>query len=181
MLEGYRPHALSVINDISQKYPGEVWERVKKYLGPPIDSRAYHIKEWLRGQGFFEEKEGTLATFTPDMVWSWVDEDVENRAWYLATFVPKVLFRQETRICWARELLVKYGDRESVQNNLMANFSSEGWSGPASLHYQQKKDGLLEFKEKEDNQNVKHWIDRFVIGLDKQIEHEKINEERRGF
>ncbi len=181
VLEGYRSHTLSVINDISQKYPGEVWERVKKYLGPPIDSRAYHIKEWLRGQGFFEEKEGTLATFTPDMVWQWVDGDVENRAWYLATFVPKILFRQEGRTCWARELLVKYGDRENVQNNLMANFSSEGWSGPASLHYQQKRDGLLEFREKEDNENVKRWIDRFVIGLDKQIEHEKIVEERRGF
>ncbi len=181
VLEGYRSHAISVINAISQKYPGEVWQRVKKYLGPPIDSRAYHIKEWLRGEGFFEEKEGTLATFTPNMVWEWVDEDKEKRAWYLASFVPKVLFRQEGRTCWARELLVRYGEREDVQNNLMANFSSEGWSGPASEHYQQKKEGLLAFKEKEDNENVNRWIDRFVIGLDKQIAHEKIREERDGF
>jgi|GEM_PF-430584 len=181
ILEGYRSHALSVINAISQKYAREVWQLVKKYLGPPIDARAYHIKEWLRGEGFFEEKEGTLTSFTPDMVWQWVDEDKEKRAWYLASFVPKVLFRQEGRICWAREVLVKYGDREDVQNELMSNFSSEGWSGPASQHYQQKKDGLLAFKDKEDNENVKRWIDRFVIGLDKQIEHEKIREERQGF
>lgn len=178
---GYQSHALSIINSISQKYPGEVWSRIKKYLGPPIDSRAYNIKEWLRSDGIFEEKEGSLATFNPDEVWKWVDEDVENRAWYLASFVPKVLFRQEGKTCWARELLVKFGNREDVQNSLIANFSSEGWTGPASQHYQQKRNGLLEFKEKEDNENVKQWIDRFANGLDKQIEHEKIIEERRGF
>jgi len=181
ILEGYHRSTDEVINQIARQQPKEVWERVAKYLGPPIDSRAFHIKSWLRGAGFFEEKEGTLSSLTPETIWQWVDQDVEKRAWYLATFVPKVLFRQEDRICWARELLVRYGDREDVQNNLMANFSSEGWTGPASQHYQQKKEGLLVFREKEDNATVQQWIDRFVIGLDKQIEQEKIMEERRGF
>lgn len=62
-----------------------------------------------------------------------------------------------------------------------ANFYTEGWSGPASLHYQQKKEQLLAFKEGEDNENVKRWLDEMIGSLDKQIEHEKIQEERRGF
>jgi len=33
----------------------------------------------------------------------------------------------------------------------------------------------------ENNENVKRWIDRFVISLNKQIEREKIMEERDGF
>lgn len=181
ILEGYYEGTHEVINLITKQHPREVWKHIAKYLGPPIDSRAYHIKEWLRSKGFFEEKEGALSLFTPKMVWQWVDQDIEKRAWYLATFVPKVLFRQEGRVCWAREVLVRYGEREDVQRNLMANFSSEGWSGPASLHYQKKKEGLLEFREKEDNANVKRWIDHFVIGLNKQIEREKIIEERREF
>ena len=76
---------------------------------------------------------------------------------------------------------MQYGNREDVQNSLYANFSSEGWSGPASLHYQQKRDGLLAFKEQETNENVRRWIDKFVISLNKQIEREKITEERDGF
>lgn len=181
ILEGYHRSTDEIINQIARQYPEKVWEKVAKYLGPPVDSRAFHIKSWLRGAGFFEEKEGTLSLLTPEMIWGWVDQDVEKRAWYLASFVPKILFRDKNRICWAREVLARYGGREDVQNNLMANFSSEGWTGPASAHYQQKKEDLIKFKENEDNTNVKQWITRFVVGLNQQIEREKIIEERKSF
>lgn len=181
ILEGYNRSTDEIINQIASQKPKEIWERVSKYLGPPIDSRAFHLKSWLRGRGLFEEQEGTLSSLAPEEIWQWVDQDVEKRAWYLASFVPKVLFRDEDRVCWAREVLVRYGIREDVQNNLIANFSSEGWSGPASAHYQQKKEDLLRFREDEDNDKVKQWIDRFVVGLNQQVEREKILEERRGF
>ena len=178
IIDGYRGDTHQVINAIANKYPGEVWKRVTKYLGPPIDARAFYIKDWLRGRGLFEEKEGSLTSFTKEMIWQWVDEDIDRRAWYLASFVPKVLFRSEDRICWAREVLIRYGDRKDVQSNLIANFSTEGWSGPASLHYENKKKNLLEFRESEDNANVKRWIDNYVSELDRMIEREKISEER---
>ena len=113
------------------------------------------------------------------MVWGWVDQDIEKQAWYLASFVPKVLFRQEDKICWAREVLVRYGNRKDVQSNLAANFSTEGWSGPASLHYQKKKEELLAFKKEENNPNVIKWINDYISDLDKRIENEIIYEERR--
>jgi hypothetical protein len=81
----------------------------------------------------------------------------------------------------AREVLVRYGARKDVRSNLMNNFSSEGWTGPASLHYQQKKQQLLDFKKEEDNENVKRWIDEYVSILNQEIEQAKIEEERRGF
>src|SRR6185503_4371012 len=61
VLEGYRSHALSVVNKIAKKHPAEVWKLLRKYLGTPIDERAYHIRSWLRGESFFEDHEGTLA------------------------------------------------------------------------------------------------------------------------
>jgi hypothetical protein len=115
------------------------------------------------------------------VVWDWVNKEVNKRAWYLATFVPKVLFKQEGKICWARELLVRYGTRKDVRDNLAANFSSEGWSGSASLHLQQKKEELLTFKKEENNENVIKWIDYYIEGLDRRIEYEKINEERDNY
>lgn len=181
IIEGYRSEADEVITTISAIYPDEIWGTVSKYLGPPIDARSYHLKSWLRGNGFFETEPGTLNIFNPDRIWAWVDEAPERRAWYLATFVPKTLFKAEGKICWAREILVRYGEREAVRGNLIANFYSEGWSGPASIHYQLKRDGLVEFRKDETDEKVKKWLDEIIAGLNKDIEREKIVEERRGF
>jgi hypothetical protein len=179
ILEGFFSPTQSVVNKITKKYPVEVWEKMKKYLGPPIDTRAYHISQWLRGGEHYEAKEGALPFIPLEKIWEWVDEDVEQRAWYLATFVPKSLFRGGGNTCLAREVLIRYGAREDVRSNLRANFSTESWSGPASLHYQESKSWLLNFKKDEDNENVKGWIDEYVSILNRRIEREKIDEERR--
>lgn len=181
IFESFHSKTQEVLNEITQLYPLQIWEKISKYLGPPMDTRAFHIKEWLRGGEFFKEVEGTLIYFPLEEIWEWVDEDVENRAWYLASFVPKILFREEGRICLAREVLVRYGTREDVRRNLMANFSTEGWSGSESLHYQTKKQHLLDFKKDENNENVKRWINEYVSSLDRYIERAKIEEERHGF
>jgi hypothetical protein len=182
ILEEYHSQTQEVIDEIARRYPSEVWDIVAKYLGPPIDSRAFHIKEWLRGSKHSPAGvSGALAFFPPEKVWKWVDGDIEKRAWYVAYFVPKTLFRQESKVCWAREVLAKYGDRDDVRKEMGANFYTEGWSGPASLHYQQRRDHLVDFKKGENNENVKRWLDEMIDSLDKQIEHERIQEERRGF
>ena len=181
IFEGFDGQTQTVLNEITKVYPQAVWEKITKYLGPPIDSRAFHIKEWLRGGNFFEEKEGAIVLIPQEVIWKWVDENVENRAWYLASFVPKKLFREEGKTCLAVEVLVRYGQREDVRRNLTANFSTEGWWGSESLHYQTKKQHLLDFKKNEDNENVKRWIDEYVSLLDRYIEQAKIEEERDNF
>jgi hypothetical protein len=179
ILEGFSSPTRSVLDEITKKCPAEVWQKIKKYLSPPIDTRAFSIREWLKGGDLFDVKEGVLPFIPLEKIWEWVDEDVEEHAWYLASFVPKTLFREEGKTCLAREVLIRYGAREDVRRNLRANFSTEGWSGPASLHFQEKKDWLLAFKKDEDNENVKRWIDEYVSVLNRQIEQEKIEEERR--
>lgn len=179
IVEGFHSQTYSVLNQIVERFPAEIWHRVTKYLGPPIDGRAYHLKSWLHGDEFQDRGESGVLPLVPlDELWRWVDEDIEKRAWYLALMVPKQLFRQEGRPCLAREVLVRYGKRADVRNNLMANFSTEGWSGPESLHYQAKRQELLEFKKDETEPNVKRWIDEYVASLDRQIERARIQEER---
>lgn len=181
IFEGFHSQTQSVLNVITRQYPHEMWKEITQYLGPPIDSRAIDIQQWLRGGEFFEAKEGVLTFIPLETIWEWVDEDVKNRAQYVASFVPKGLFREEGKICLAREVLVRYGAREDVRSNFTANFMSEGWTGPTSLHYQKKKEKLLEFKKGENNENVKRWIDDYVTLLDGEIERSRIEEERRGF
>lgn len=181
IFESFFSQTQTVLNEIIRQYPSEVWGKLTEYLGPPIDTRAYYLKEWLRGGEHYPEKGGTITYVPLENLWKWVKGDIEKRAWYLASFVPKALFRKEGRICLAREVLVKYGTRDDVKRALFANFSSEGWSGPESLHYQQKRQELVDFKKGEDNYNVISWIDEYLAIIDKRIERAKFEEERRGF
>ena len=155
ILGGFFSKAKDILGIIAQQFPREVWERVARYLGPPIDTRAFHLKEWLRGSSFIGgEHLGTLPIFPLNAIWEWVDEAVDERAWYFASFVPNKLFLGKEKPCFARQVLIRYGTREDVRRNLMANFSTEGWSGSESVHLERKKRSLLEYKNEETNNNV---------------------------
>lgn len=182
VLDGLNPNSRNILGLIAQISPKEVWWKITKYLGPPIDSRAFRLNDWLNGDsGFGIQRPGALYIFPVEEVFKWVEEDFENRAWYLASFVPKDLFRDEERLCYARELLIKYGHREDVRSNLMANLSTEGWSGLASLHYQEKKNILLEFLKNENEYVVINWVNEYITSIDQSIKQAKIREERDGY
>jgi hypothetical protein len=95
--------------------------------------------------------------------------------------VPKSLFREAGRICLAREVLARYVDRDDVKNEMMANFSTEGWRGPESSHLSGKKEDLLNFKQGETNKNVRRWIDEYIGILDREIKRARVREERQEF
>jgi hypothetical protein len=182
ILEGFNSETFDVLAEILQQHPEEAWSLISRCLEPPADSRVYYLTHWLRGRDFFgEEEEGTLPLIPANIVWEWVDNNVEDRAPYLATFVPKTLHREQDRVCWSREVLVRYGDREDVRRNLRSNFSKEGWKGSESLHLREKKQRLIEFKEDEINANVRLWIDEYISELNPRIQRAEISEEREAF
>ena len=45
--------ALKVLDIALRQHPGEVWQIASALLGPPIDARAFHIREWLKGGRLF--------------------------------------------------------------------------------------------------------------------------------
>jgi len=174
----YSKYVMEIIDTITREYPHEIWKLITKFIGPPMDTRAWHITHWLRGIDMFDNTEGSLKTIPLSMIWEWVEEDIEKRARYLASFVPNRLFKEEGKICLAWELLSRYGNRQDVRNSFSANYSTGGWSGPASLHYETKKQQLLDFKKDEDNPYVQLWIDEYVDSLERDIKRERISEER---
>ena len=167
---GYHSQVEQVLQNVAQASPSEVWTAIAQRLGPPLDSRAFHLKTWLR--------EGGLTAMRPEDVWRWVDGDVDKRAWYAATFVPPNLTRSEANVSWARELLIRYGEREDVRRNLHANLGTEAWSGPASAHYEGKRRSLETLKDGETNRHIRRWLDEEIQSLQHRVEREKIFEER---
>ena len=172
----------SVLDQITEQHCEEVWEQVSKLLEDQTNfSRKSNLERWLREGNSSAKKarKGALTLIPPEKIWKWVDEDIENRSWYLSyRLVPKTLSVEEWWPSLARAILMKYGERDEVRSGLRSNYLTEGWWGPGSLHYKEKQEQLLHLKEGEDNENVKRWIDEFVEGLEKAIEDAKINEER---
>ena len=179
---GFNPIVHGILDEIVKRFPEEMWNLVIQQIGPPIDTPAFYIREWLRGEDRFDRgATGALSLFPPERIWQWVDEDVENHAWYVATLVPKSLWRDNERVCLAREVLVRYGDRDDVLREFSSNYSTEGWSGSESLHHLETRKELLEFRSEETDPNVIRWIDQHIYWLEKDIKRAEIKEERRGF
>lgn len=183
ILEHYS-ETLSVLNVIAEHHPKEVWERIAPRLGSKLENtRALYITSWLRGENnpVAVHVGGALTLFPLEAVWQWIDEDVELRAAYLASFVPKTLLRQEKQVCLAREVLIHYGERDDVRQAFSANYFTGSWWGPISQHYEGIKQNLLDFRKTEEDENVTLWIDEYIEELDNFIEHEKFREERDAF
>lgn len=127
---------------------------------------------------FAEEKRGDMHLFPQKLILEWIDEDIDTRAPFIASYVPPVLFNKEEGPCLARGLLLRYGSRADVRQNLMSNFSNEGWTGPESLHMRNKIEKLEDIKAKEDNKQVIVWINEYIEELKLREENAKIREER---
>ena len=168
--DGFNTQAEQVLTTIAESAPAAVWSELSKYLGPPVDTRAFHLGKWLR--------RGPLVHIPSEEVWKWVDADVETRAWYAATLVPPVVVPPDSAVCLARELLARYGDRKDVRSNLHANYSTEAWTGPASSHYLNKLERMEALRTQETNANVLRWIDEEIESLKYRVEAERIQEER---
>ncbi len=173
IIGGYHTQVQEVLIEITKIFPQEVWKQITKYIGPPIDHRAFALTHWLR--------EGPLSLFPQDAIWAWVEEDREKRAWYLATFVPKSLSGSKEQPSIARALLVQYGSMQDVRNNFSANYFSGEWTGPETQHVLLIKRNLLELRANETDGNVKLWIEEYLDGLEKDLERAQLHEERRGF
>ena len=179
----------AVLTEITKRFPAQMWERVSEYLERRDDFlRTHYLERWLTGENISDASsrdggKGTLPLMPREKIWEWIDGNVEDRARYLAaTFGPSTLSVEAWQTSLARDLLVRYGEREAVQANLRANYAIEVSLGPESLHLDRKKQELLRIKEAEvnaeNNANVKQWIDGYVEELEEGIERARIEEER---
>ena len=170
------------LTEATRRYPTEIWGYVSEYLDRRDNfSRTMSLGRWLRGEdpSETEEEKGALTLIPRENIWEWVDRDVENRAWYLASeFVPKTFLIEEWRDSLARDLLVRYGEREDVRSTLISNYSTEGFWGHASLHYEERAKKLTDIQNSDNDEKVDRWINDFISFLEEQIKHAKIREER---
>lgn len=56
-----------------------------------------------------------------------------------------------------------------------------GWSGPASSHYAEEKQVLVQLKSVETDPNALRWLNNAIHSTEKNLEAAKIEEEARGY
>ena len=154
---------IRVLDEIARINPREVWKIASRYVGPPIDSRAHGIREWLR--------KGIMTIIPMSDIIAWINEDEKSRLSYVASFLPPK-FEE------IREFLVKYGDQEEVKRNSCMSFNIESWTGSETVHYEKKKKRFEELRKKETDVNVLSWLDYYIRSLDHDIKRSKEYEER---
>ena len=181
IVERFGAEPLQVLDAVTHQHPGQVWQLASSMLGPPVDSRAFHIANWLRGSEASGQGGTRILESVPyDLIWQWADEDLAFRPSYLATFVPKVLCGPRDDPCLARELLLRYGDNPDVRNSLRSNFSTEVWWGPRSQHLVVNQSWLLNLRSQETHPRVLMWIDEYCGEIEHEVELARGDEERRG-
>lgn len=139
---------------------------------------------WLGGGASFgDDHDGAIALFPKDIVLAWVDEKPEKkRANRIAYMMPHDYDHEEGEDSWYATVLDKYGNNRSVVNSVMANFGTEGFSGPSSLHYANKVEKVKRFGElHKDSPNIQAWVSRIVSQLNAQVQQAREEEERRGY
>ena len=180
IFDAFNTEACSVLTELTQQYPEQVW----KYVSKRLEGRDFFFEKWLKEGDSKEtlpimDEKGVLNLIPREKIWEWIGDDVEDRAWYFAyRIVPKTFSVDEWQNSLVRAFLIRYGSREDVRRNLKANYSTEGYSGERSLHLEEKRERLLRIKADEVDRNVKRWLDEYIQELAEDIERARIDEER---
>ena len=74
IVQGFGREPRQVLDLAVRQRPAEIWQLASSMLGPPVDMRAYHIADWLRGSDAFEQERSShiLEAVPSDLIWSWV-------------------------------------------------------------------------------------------------------------
>lgn len=156
------------------------WEKFKKTL-LGRNFAAWKLIDILKGDyaSFGLAKNSLLKFISETYLWEWIEENPDDAPYILAQMIP--LHESEPILHpLARKLLIKYPADEDIASLIYANWHSEGFSGPESLHFENK----LQIAEKwaEDPEPlVVSWVKKEVEYLKERIKIAKIREEERGF
>lgn len=166
----------SIIYDICKEEPSLTWPILADALA---SDRAYLFRMWLGEDSIRGEPHPPAITaFNPSDIFSWIDEDRLERAPKLPEVLPKTLDPSRGGQL-TKDFLERYMDIEGVGYAVMAFFGTGGYSGPRSQYLSERRTRAQKWMAEVGTSSVvADWLEDYVQKLSKEIENEKINEER---
>jgi len=181
ILEDLDTNKEAILTSSLRNDPNTAWGCIADAYREARDRGEWLSQHWLAEgghRGFGNDDPGPIQFVPADVLFGWIDEDIEEHGYWVTRALPKTLdMSMAGRL--TREFVARYGKDESIRRGLYAHFHSRSWSGNASDHHrklrQQARDWLIDEK----NSTVIRWINDYIDGLDYDIERAEIEEERR--
>jgi transcriptional regulator with XRE-family HTH domain len=170
-----------VLTGILKGDPVRAWECVGEVYATAGERASYGIQHWLSDGGHRlpgNDAPGPIQFVPPAAIFAWVDQNVEDRAYWLIRALPKTMDAGPGGRL-TREFVARYGANEEYARSLWCRFHSRGWCGPASNHYRSLRNQAYEWLAGEKNQTVIRWIEDYIDQLSGDIGQAEIEEERR--
>ena len=180
-LNAYSSEVHKVLDVALEIDADSIWRLCENILDDSDSTRSFYVSKWVTGSLATQQTDGVIRKIAPELIWKWIDAKPEKRARFFATLLPHDLPSEDRSLSLTRAFLIRYGKKSTVRSALIANYLSEGWAGPASMHYSAKRDRLLSFRAGEDNEFVKRFVDELVEVLNRQIDRAAVEEERERF
>lgn len=160
---------------ICQEAPDETWPIVAKALQ---SDNAYIFRAWLgEDESRGEPQLPAITAFNQADIFTWIDEDRVNRARQILEALPKTL-DSANRGNLTRDFLVRYLDIDGIGSSLIFFFGAGSYSGPRSEHLSARRSNAQRWMAQVGHPLVGDWLEDYVQQLSKEIEAEKIKEER---
>jgi transcriptional regulator with XRE-family HTH domain len=174
-------HQEQVLTSILRSDPDRAWQCVAEVYSAVGEQACYGIQHWLSDGGHRlhdNDSPGPIQFVPPTTIFAWVDQNVEDHAYWLIRVLPKTMDASPGGRL-TREFVARYGANEEYADSLWGSFHSRTWCGPASDHYRSLRNQAHEWLAGERNQTVIHWIEDYIDQLSAYIEQAEIEEERR--
>jgi transcriptional regulator with XRE-family HTH domain len=170
-----------VLTTLLRKVPTTAWKCIAEIYRETSEHRNFALRHWLAKGGQLiigDDSPGPIQYVPSKVLFGWVDENVEEHAYWLSGILPKTLDRSNAGRL-TRDFVARYGKDEGICRRLNGHFHSRGWCGKASDHYRKLREEARAWLEGEKNLTVIRWIEDYIEGLSYDIERAEIEEERR--
>lgn len=153
--------AAAVLHECIERDPLAVWEELRPYLEEPAKAAMFIT-------GF---PDGVIARLPQDAVMTWIGEDAESRAPFIARLVAHDLGDGAL----GSRLLAAH--RQVVSGTMASAWATGAWWGEASAHWEGVADALLEVARTSKEREVRSWAEAAAKRFRKEAAQDRKREE----
>lgn len=168
----------NIAESIVKVNPIDSWQVISRLLESE-DVRRYDLMYWLSGS-LDDHKPGkrSPATYLPaEAVIAWAKQDPDSRVVRVQQLLPKTVDPDDGGILTVR-FIEEFCDQKDAAGGLVGHFWSGSWSGPESLHMEEKRTLARKWLADTTSPAVDAWLSEYIEYLSAAIESAKIREER---
>lgn len=163
-------------------FPEIVWSLISKAIVADPKS-AWRFEFALADRTSVSgSKTSALLNLHPDVLFAWCHAYPEVGPAFLGGIIPLLGGRDEDDQHLLhpiiKRLLDEFGERTDVQNAIVKNIYTFGWTGSTADYYRQFLFPIRELKHHPKGE-VRRWANKIVDGLERQIEVDRLHDDER--